>query len=207
MTDLNKIYLFRMTHIENISHILRFGITHRNSENANPNYVPIGDGSLITSRNSKLLPNGKRLGDYIPFYFGVRTPMLIVMQKGWNGINATDAANIVYCITSVQQMINHNLDFIFSNGHANSDLSDFFTSSDIINVETIVDFDATKVKWWNSETDTDLKRRKEAEFLVGEDIPYSAIRGYVVFNEKAKSDLVKLNIDKNIIIVNQNYYF
>ncbi len=62
MPDFNKIYLFRMTHIENISHIQNFGITHRNSKNSNPNFMPIGDGSFdIISRNSKLLPNGKLL--------------------------------------------------------------------------------------------------------------------------------------------------
>jgi len=67
MPDLNKIYLFRMTHIENIQHILQNGITHSTSVKANPNFVPIGDGSLITTRNNFLLNNGRRLGEYIPF--------------------------------------------------------------------------------------------------------------------------------------------
>lgn len=30
MTELNKLYLFRMTHIKNIPHILQYGITHKN---------------------------------------------------------------------------------------------------------------------------------------------------------------------------------
>ena len=32
-------YLYRMTHIDNISHILEHGITHQSSINCNPNYV------------------------------------------------------------------------------------------------------------------------------------------------------------------------
>lgn len=40
MPDLNKTYLYRMIHIENIPHILQYGITHSNSENANPSFVP-----------------------------------------------------------------------------------------------------------------------------------------------------------------------
>ena len=83
MADLNKTYLFRMTHIQNIPHILQYGITHLTSPNANVNYVPIGDGSLINTRSSFILNNGKQLGDYIPFYFGVLTPMLYVIQKGF----------------------------------------------------------------------------------------------------------------------------
>ncbi len=31
MSDLSKIYLFRMVHIENVPHILTHGITHANS--------------------------------------------------------------------------------------------------------------------------------------------------------------------------------
>jgi hypothetical protein len=35
-----------MTHIENVPHILQFGITHKNSPNANLDYVAIGDDLL-----------------------------------------------------------------------------------------------------------------------------------------------------------------
>ncbi len=37
------IYIYRMTHIDNIPHILKYGITHKNSKNANPHYKAIGD--------------------------------------------------------------------------------------------------------------------------------------------------------------------
>lgn len=53
MTDLNKIYLFRMVHIDNIEHVLQYGITKIDSVNANKNYKAIGDGSL--SKQSKFV--------------------------------------------------------------------------------------------------------------------------------------------------------
>jgi hypothetical protein len=52
MPDFNKIYLYRMIHVDNIPHILQHGITHSTSANANPNFVPIGDGGLIATRNN-----------------------------------------------------------------------------------------------------------------------------------------------------------
>ncbi len=55
--------------------------------------------------------------------------MLYVIQKGFNGNKATNREDIVYCVTTVQQVLNHNLDFIFTDGHATSHLSDFFSSS------------------------------------------------------------------------------
>ena len=47
-----EIELFRMTHIDNIGHILNFGITRKYSSNKNHNYKDIGDKSLISARNN-----------------------------------------------------------------------------------------------------------------------------------------------------------
>jgi hypothetical protein len=68
MAELDKIFLYRITHLQNIKHILQYGITHYSSINKNPAFVSIGDASLINSRNTFLLPNGKRLGSYITGY-------------------------------------------------------------------------------------------------------------------------------------------
>ncbi len=163
MPDLNKTYLFRMTHVENIPHILRYGITHSKSANFNPNFVPIGDKSLISTRNNITLSNGKLLGEYIPFYFGVRTPMLYVVQKGFNAVAPTNPENIVYCVTSVQKIIDCNLNFVFTNGHAVDGFTSEFTNQDITNLDQILDWDAIKAKYWQNENDLDVKRRKEAE--------------------------------------------
>lgn len=93
-----------MTHIKNVPHILVNGLTHRNSPNSNPAFTPIGDPSLIGTRDDYKLENGKLLGEYIPFYFGTRTPMLYVIQKGFNGLKLTPPEEIVYCVTSVQKI-------------------------------------------------------------------------------------------------------
>ncbi|HRR04435.1 MAG TPA: DUF4433 domain-containing protein, partial [Bacteroidales bacterium] len=123
-----------MTHIENIPHILQYGIVHSNSINANPNFVPIGDGSLIATRNNIILNNGRPLGEYIPFYFGVRTPMLYVIQHGFNMVAPMPAENIVYCVTSVQKIIELQLNFIFTDGHAVDGFTSQFTRQDIDNL-------------------------------------------------------------------------
>ncbi len=66
-------YIYRMTHIDNIPHILRHGITHRDSVNADPSYIPIGDTSIIDKRMKLIRETvaGEKisLGDFIPFYF------------------------------------------------------------------------------------------------------------------------------------------
>jgi hypothetical protein len=205
MSDLNKIYLYRMTHIDNIPHILKHGITHSESVHKNKDYLPIGDGSLINRRNSVEIFNGKTLGDYIPFYFGSRMPMLYVIQKGFNGVSTISPEKIVYCMSSVQKIIDLDLDFIFTDGHAVNALSSFYLHKDAPNIDTLLDFAAIKAQWWND--DLDLKRRKEAEFLIGNDIPSEAIIGYVVYNDNAQTQLLNSGILSGKIAVRPNFYF
>ena len=196
-----------MTHIENIPHILQNGITHTTSEYANPDFVPIGDGSLITTRNNFILNNGTRLGEYIPFYFGVRTPMLYVVQNGFNLVAPTSAENIVYCVSSVQKIIDLQLDFVFTDGHAVDGFSSQYTVADIQNIDTILDKNAINAKYWKDENDLDKKRRKEAEFLVLGDISLHAILGYITYNENAKNKIITFGADATNVLIKPEFYF
>jgi hypothetical protein len=207
MADLSKTYLFRMTHIENIPHILKYGITHPSSHNANPEFVPIGDLTLISTRNDFLLNNGKKLGDYIPFYFGVRTPMLYVIQNGYNMVTLTPAENIVYCITSVQKIIEQQSDFVFTNGHAVERFTSQYSHTDIINIDNIIDWKAVMAKYWQDENDLDLKRRKEAEFLVLGDIVIEAILVFGVYNRNAQNRIIEFGADATKVLIKPDYYF
>ena len=207
MSDLDKIFIFRMTHIHNVRHIINFGITHKNSPNANSNYMQIGDNSIISTRNAIILNNGNSIGEYIPFYFGPRSPMLMVIQKGYNGVEITPAEEIVYCVTSARKIMDCNLDFVFTDGHANNLLSSQYGPEDIAEVENLVDFKAAYEKYWKSEDDLDLKRRKEAEFLVKGDIPCNAVLGFIVYNQLAKNELMRLGIEEKKVLIKPNYYF
>jgi hypothetical protein len=207
MPDLNKIYLFRMTHLENILHILQNGITHTNSPNANPNFMPIGDGSLIATRNSFLLNNGRLLGEYIPFYFGKRMPMLYVVQNGFNNVASISAENVVYCVSSIQRILDLKLDFVFTDGHAVDRFSSQYTVDDIQNIDTILDKKAINAKYWRDENNLDLKRRKEAEFLVLGDIANDAILGFLVYNENARNTVINFGADAARVHIKPDYYF
>jgi len=204
---LKKVYLYRMTHVENIPHILQHGITHIKSPNRNPAYVPIGDGSLIANRDNFLMPNNLRPGDYIPFYFGTRMPMLFVIHNGFNNVKRTPSEQIVYCITSVFEIVLHNLDFVYTNGHGVDELTDFFEPGTVAGILDHIDKAAIDRKYWRDDKDLDLKRRKEAEFLVRNDIPVEAILGYAVFNLTAKQNLLNLGINHDRIVIKPHFYF
>jgi len=207
MIDLSKIRIYRMTHIENIPHILQYGITSDSSPNRNPNFKKIGDSSLISKRNQKELDNGKKLGDYIPFYFGWKMPMLYVIYKGYNNVQQQKTEEIVYCVSSIEKMIALNLNFVFTDGHAVDALSKYYDASQAQDIGNLLDFAAIKAEFWKDENDLDLKRRKEAEFLVENDIPLTAILGYVVYNDNAKTKLESFGIPTDKIAVRPKFYF
>jgi hypothetical protein len=133
--------------------------------------------------------------------------MLYVVQNGFNLVNPTPAENIVYCVTSVQKIIELQIDFVFTNGHAVDSFTTQFTPGDIVNLDNIIDWTAVMAKYWVEENDLDLKRRKEAEFLVLGDIPSQGILGFVVYNQNALIRMFGLGVVTKKVGINSAFYF
>ena len=195
------------------------GITHRNSPNHNRNYISIGDISLIHTRDNKqvTVDNGDlldfdapkiTLGDYIPFYFGIKMPMLYVIQNGGNFVmEATSAQKIIYMVCSLSQIIQECKEYYFSDGHATDNLTTFYNRDKINNLPKIIDWDAVKVAYWGGQDNLNLKRKKQAEFLISEDISSDKIIGFGCYNEATKNNLIKLGIKPNHIKVIPKAYY
>ena len=205
-----------MTHLQNVPHVLEYGITHKDSPNANPDYIDIGDSSLINSRGAKLMwvNNGDKfsfeheqitLGNFIPFYFGFRMPMLYVIQNGYNGVKMQPPESIVYCVCTLQKIIDDGYSYYFTDGHAIDSLSSCFDSTMVNDIENIIDFEAAKTRDWTAQRD--LKRKKEAEFLLGQDILKGSMAGFICYNDDTKNKLIKMGVKETIVHTNAHYYF
>lgn len=92
-------YAFRITHIANMRHIVQYGLVKNDSPHRNEHFVNIGDQQIIQLRKTKEI-KGYRISDYIPFYLGPRSPMLYVIQHGYNGVTRIEPEDIVYCIVT-----------------------------------------------------------------------------------------------------------
>lgn len=193
-----------MTHILNIPHILDVGFVHADSPKASRNYISIGDSSMIRARADRDAA-GKTLDQYIPFYFGPRSPMLYVIQNGFNGVIKRSPRDIVYCVLRVDAVVDSNLRFIFTDGHAADHITKTYQREEIKNIDNIISSDDVYAQFWNE--DADAKRKKEAELLFLDDVPASLISGYVVYNEKAMQQLISYGIPEDKIIIRTNFYF
>jgi hypothetical protein len=129
--------------------------------------------------------------------------MLYVIQHRFN----IPAENIVYCVSSVQKILDQQLDFIFTDGHALDCFSKQYSILDLENMDTILDKNALNAKYWKDDNDLDMKRRKEAEFLVLGDILIDSVLGFIVSNENAKHKIIALGANPLNVHTRQEYYF
>ncbi|CAH0309719.1 hypothetical protein SRABI36_04969 [Pedobacter sp. Bi36] len=208
-----------MVHVDNLPHILVNGITKKDSAMANPDFKSIGDVSLIGNRSTKIVevyngdytmlnPTRICLGDFIPFYFGIRMPMLYVMQNGGNFVEtATAPQDIVYIVCSLRKVLDSGTNYYFSDGHGTDGYTTFYDNERILDLPGLIDWDCVQAKFWGGDENLNTKRKKQAEFLVASDLPSSCILGFLCYNETAKKRLMQIGINEAGIKVWPNAYY
>lgn len=193
-------FAYRMTHISNIKNMLEVGIVSSASPNSNPNFVSIGDITAIETRKDKRLSDGSRIGDYIPFYLGPRTPMLYVIQKGYNGVTKRSAEEIVYCVIDIKDIIRDGVDCVFTDGHALNKFTITYPGSRLGEINNLLSYDILYAKQWGDELD-DIRRKKQAELLLKNDLPVQYIKYIIVYNEWARKTLIDEGVDQGMVVI------
>jgi hypothetical protein len=101
-----KCFLFRITHRDNVPHLLAHGTHCRNSPVQNSAYVEIGHPEIIDRRRARevQVPPGGTLADYVPFYFTPCTPMLYNIVTGYHGLTQRARSEIAVLVTSMDRL-------------------------------------------------------------------------------------------------------
>ena len=185
MKDLrpDKAFIFRIIHRDNLAWILEHGIYCRSAEKVNPAYVDIGNPELISKRNSRpiAVAPGRTLSDYVPFYFTPRSPMLLNIKTGYNGVRQRRNDEIVILVSSLYKVRDHPIDFLFTDRHAYLQTAVFY--SDLAGLSKID---------WTILQNSDFKRdnddlgkfeRYQAEALIHLHMPTEALLGIACVNQ------------------------
>lgn len=205
--DRTIVGVYRITHIANLEFILQNGIFATNNFQPDSPHVFIGDHGLTQRRAEKVvpLPDAGTLGDYIPFYFGKRSPMLYTINK--RGKIAQE--KIIYLLVKLSSLQRENCECCFTDGHAYQKLTRFFnnfTDLDQLDWESIKASD-----WRNTPDNPDRTRRKSAELLVRNHVPPSVIDGIVTFDDsktsKAKQIVEKHGLSIPVVKKGKDYYY
>jgi hypothetical protein len=135
-------------------------------------------------RNLPCGPGGT-LHDYVPFYFGYLSPMLLQLKTGRvTGYNEGQEP-LVYLKTTVQAVEQAGLGFVFSDGHGIAAFTSWYADSSRLNE---VDWTMVYERYWRDEvSDMDRQRRKQAEFLIHRTCPWALIQEIGVVNTPMKT--------------------
>ena len=121
---------------------------------------------------------------------------------------ARKADEIVHVAVPLKKIVESSFLFYFSDGHATDILTTFYDKNSIDKLPSIIDWNAvTSIKWSGDGIETDIKRRKQAEFLVKHDLSPDFIAGFVCYNDKAKNQLISYDIDGQRIKVFPKAYY
>ena len=208
--DIVKVY--RIVHIDNIEYLLSNGLYRRGHPNADPDYINIGDSTLIAQRHDHpvgIEPPGGTLGEYVPFYFGPLSPMLFNIKTGHRGITRRPQQDIVYIVCRVSEIVEQCEEWCFTDGHAKQKITTFYNDLDDLGE---VNWNIVGARYWsNTEDDFDKMRTKQAEFLVKEYVPVNCISAIVTFNNTSasivKEILERLNLDIKVVVNPGGHYY
>lgn len=177
--------IVRLVHIDSLETLLRRGGLHA------PDHCP-ADGlpyksihrvDVQSSRAARGIgcgPGGA-VRDYISFYFGYHSPMLLQLKTGQVSGHDEGQEPILYIASNAQVVHDAGLGYVFSDGHGLARVTRWFDS--LGRLEEVDWTTVGKKQWADDAEDNDRQRRKQAEFLIHRFCPWSLIRGIGVLND------------------------
>lgn len=178
----------RLVQIDNLHVCLVRGGLH--APNSAPNdglvYKPNHDADVQAKRRASRLPCGPRgvIHDYVPFYFGCLSPMLLRLKTGRVTGFTGGQEDLVYLVSTAQAVEDSGTGFVFSDGHGLAAFTEWF--DDLARLDR-VDWNMVNQKYWKDTVDDpDRQRRKQAEFLIHRFCDWSLIKAIGVIDEAAK---------------------
>lgn len=179
--------IYRMVHIDCLDTILQRNALHAPSAVPNDGlpYVSIHAQQTQVDRGRRAvhLGPGGVISDYVGFYFGPKSPMLYRLHTGWN-VQQVAQEKIVYLAATAQAVDAAGLGYVFTDRHSLAAVADFrYRLSDL----GIVDFNCTYADSWNNTRQhPDRQEKKQAEFLVHQEMEWDLVQVIGVLNDAAK---------------------
>ena len=183
--------IYHITPIDNLESIISEGglLAYNVMLETGTNYTNIAYENIQYRRARIRVPCGAGgvLHDYVPFYFAPRSPMLYTINQG-NVPNYTQGQEaVIHLVSHVEDIdARGDLDFVFTDGHAVMEFTTFF---DDLNYLDNIDWDVMEARYWrDTNEDNDRKRRRQAEFLVRNFLPWELITEIGVMNSTIKAN-------------------
>src|SRR2546425_6534802 len=146
----NPTPVYRLVHADNLRTLLTRGALH--APNCTPKdglpYRTIHDTSVQAGRRIATIPCGPRetIHDYVPFYFGPLSPMLLKLKTGQVQGYDEGQESLVYLVTTAQRVAANGARFVFSDGHGLATFTEWF--DDLARLDA-VDWNLVSARYWS----------------------------------------------------------
>lgn len=133
------------------------------------------------------------LSDYVPFYFTPYSPILYNIKTGY-GVPKQPMSKIVILISSLPKLVDEGVDFVFTDRHAylrTAQFSNELSDLDWINWDVLRRRDFSK-------SDVDRFEKYQAEALIRDKVPMSALLGIACYDEPTRLLAEQIAAGKNV---------
>jgi hypothetical protein len=171
----------------------------------------VGHRGIKGRRRLREVPVGPRgaVGDYAPFYFAPRSPMMYVIHRG--GVPTYDGGcdDLVYLVTTVERLSELGMMLVFTDRNAALKVADF--TEVLTQLDQFLDWALMREdRWSNTPEEPDRKERRMAECLAFECVPWEAFTSVVVKTEEYAQRANKIIADlghSTPVDVRPDWYF
>ena len=206
--DLVKTPLFHITDIGNLPAILASGGLLSEPLVAAARQgtrVAIAHNHIKERRTRTLVPicGGRRVIDFVPFYFCPRSPMLFTVNKGNTGRPPGCQETILHLVTSVARATIVGQPWVFSDGNAGADYPNFY--GDTAQLANQLNWAAIKERQnWSP-----VRGQKAAEFLVADRFPWDQIVAVACYKEAVAREVQAIlgSVEYPRVLVRPGWYY
>src|SRR5947208_12538957 len=132
-----------------------------------------------------LVAAGGTLGQYVPFNFCPRSVMLYVVSQGHQDYSGGQRP-IIHLVSSIQTAITTGRSWFFTDRHADLGYAQQFGSLGALDK---VDWQLMPLQYWGG--DTEVREKRQAEFLIHDSCPWTTINSIGVINDTIAEQVTK----------------
>jgi hypothetical protein len=187
-----------MTHIKNLAGIVQEGAIRAYNFMRGRSYRNLSNDDVQQGRAGITVPaSGRPLHDYTPLYFGFKTPMV-----AWNQAHNEE---LIFLRFSLNILAEDGV--IITDGNARSTGTQFrrFQSLDDLSI-----LDVRAVNSVRYASDSEMKRKKQAEILFPDAISFSNVLDIICFSTTAQNRVLAILAKSGMkmsVKVNPGWYF
>ncbi|HEU4663732.1 MAG TPA: DUF4433 domain-containing protein [Dokdonella sp.] len=205
--------IYHITHLDNLPGIIAQGGLLADTAIRQRALAPrsIAYRHIKDRRNRTPVPiaPGGCVSDYVPFYFCPRSPMLYAIQSGQVEGYPGGQTHVLHLLADAEAIEADGHACLHTDGNAASQPLTFHEGTGTL--ASTLSWDVIRsTSWGNTAEDNDRKRRKQAEFLVWQRVPWHAIVAIGVIDEATAQrarDAIAGAAHRPVVTVHRDWYY